>query len=123
MDLSLSEDQRAVRSAVREWVDAVVVPDALRNDREERFPQEGLDGLVRDGWIGLTIPAEYGGPELGLLDGHLQVADETRTVLVQRDVERLEIFKSAGYDSMVGTIDRIFSDDVSRRQPLGYIKM
>jgi alkylation response protein AidB-like acyl-CoA dehydrogenase len=61
MDLTLSPEQDAARRAVREWVDAVVVPAAIRNDREERFPQEGLDGLVRDGWIGLTIPEEYGG--------------------------------------------------------------
>jgi alkylation response protein AidB-like acyl-CoA dehydrogenase len=42
-------------------VDAVVAPAAIRNDREERFPQEALDGLIRDGWIGLTIPEQYGG--------------------------------------------------------------
>ena len=61
MDLSLSDDQRAVRSAVREWVDAVVVPDALRNDREERFPQEALDGLRQTGFVGMTIGEKYGG--------------------------------------------------------------
>ena len=61
MDLSLSEDQRAVRSAVREWVDAVVVPDALRNDREERFPQEALDGLRATGFVGMTIGERWGG--------------------------------------------------------------
>ena len=61
MDLTLSPEQEATRRTVREWVDAVVAPAAIRNDREERFPQEGLDGLVRDGWIGLTIPEEYGG--------------------------------------------------------------
>jgi alkylation response protein AidB-like acyl-CoA dehydrogenase len=61
VDLSLSPEQDATRSAVREWVDAVVAPAAIRNDREERFPQEALDGLIRDGWIGLTIPEEYGG--------------------------------------------------------------
>ena len=61
MDLTLSPEQEATRRVVREWVDAVVVPAAIRNDREERFPQEGLDGLLRDGWIGLTIPEEYGG--------------------------------------------------------------
>jgi len=61
MDLTLSPEQDAARRAVREWVDAVVAPAAIRNDREERFPQEGLDGLIRDGWIGLTIPEEYGG--------------------------------------------------------------
>lgn len=61
MDLSLSPEQDATRRALREWVDAVVAPQAIRNDREERFPQEALDGLIRDGWIGLTIPEEYGG--------------------------------------------------------------
>jgi alkylation response protein AidB-like acyl-CoA dehydrogenase len=61
VDLVLSPEQEATRRAVRDWVDAVVAPAAMRNDREERFPSEALDGLVRDGWIGLTIPEEYGG--------------------------------------------------------------
>jgi alkylation response protein AidB-like acyl-CoA dehydrogenase len=61
MDLSLSEEQRAVQSAVRVWVDAVVVPDALRNDREERFPQEALDGLCETGFVGMTIGERWGG--------------------------------------------------------------
>ncbi len=61
MDLALSPEQEAARRSVREWVDAVVAPAAIRNDREERFPQEALDGLKRDGWIGLTIPEQYGG--------------------------------------------------------------
>jgi alkylation response protein AidB-like acyl-CoA dehydrogenase len=61
MDLALSPEQEAARNSVRSWVDAVVAPAAIRNDREERFPQEALEGLKRDGWIGLTIPEQYGG--------------------------------------------------------------
>jgi alkylation response protein AidB-like acyl-CoA dehydrogenase len=61
VDLVLRDEQRAVRAAVREWVEAVVAPDALRNDREERFPQEALDGLRQTGFVGMTIPEEYGG--------------------------------------------------------------
>jgi alkylation response protein AidB-like acyl-CoA dehydrogenase len=61
VDLVLSDDQRAVQLAVREWVAEVVSPDALRNDREERFPQEALDGLKKTGFVGMTIPEEYGG--------------------------------------------------------------
>jgi alkylation response protein AidB-like acyl-CoA dehydrogenase len=61
MDMSLSEDQEAVRKAVRTWVDDVVVPRALQNDREERFPQEALDGLAETGFVGLTVPEQYGG--------------------------------------------------------------
>ena len=61
MDLALTPEQQAAKESVAAWVDAVVVPQAIRNDREERFPQEALDGLIRDGWVGLTIPEEYGG--------------------------------------------------------------
>jgi alkylation response protein AidB-like acyl-CoA dehydrogenase len=61
MDLALTPEQEATRRTVAGWVDEVVVPAAIRNDREERFPQEALDGLIRDGWVGLTIPEQYGG--------------------------------------------------------------
>ncbi|MDP3713916.1 MAG: acyl-CoA dehydrogenase family protein [Mycobacteriales bacterium] len=61
MDLTLSAEQEAVRKAVKEWVDDVVAPRALANDREERFPQEALDGLRQTGFIGLSIPEQWGG--------------------------------------------------------------
>ena len=59
--MSLTSEQDAVRKAVREWVDDVVAPPALKNDREERFPQEALDGLRETGFIGLSVPEEFGG--------------------------------------------------------------
>jgi alkylation response protein AidB-like acyl-CoA dehydrogenase len=61
VDFTLSPEQDAVKSAVSKWVDDVVTPRALQNDREERFPQEALDGLRQTGFIGLTIPEEFGG--------------------------------------------------------------
>ena len=61
MDLTLSVEQEAVRKAVKEWVDDVVAPPALRHDREESFPQESLDGLRQTGFIGLSIPEQWGG--------------------------------------------------------------
>ena len=61
MDMSLTAEQDAVRKAVKEWVDDVVAPPALENDRTERFPQEALDGLRETRFIGLSIPEEHGG--------------------------------------------------------------
>jgi alkylation response protein AidB-like acyl-CoA dehydrogenase len=61
MDMTLTAEQDAVRKAVKEWVDDVVAPRALENDRKERFPQEALDGLKQTGFIGLSIPEEFGG--------------------------------------------------------------
>src|SRR4051795_7197625 len=61
MNLELSSEHRALRDTARRWVDDVVVPNALENDRAERFPQEALDGLCKTGFIGLSIAEEYGG--------------------------------------------------------------
>jgi alkylation response protein AidB-like acyl-CoA dehydrogenase len=61
VDLTLTDEQRAARAAFRCWVDDVVTPYAQENDRRERFPQEALDGLRATGFIGLTIPEQYGG--------------------------------------------------------------
>jgi alkylation response protein AidB-like acyl-CoA dehydrogenase len=61
VDLALTSEQAAVRKAIREWVDEVVAPAALDNDRTERFPEEALAGLRAGGWLGLSIPEEFGG--------------------------------------------------------------
>jgi hypothetical protein len=61
VDLTLNDEQEAVRTLAKDLVETAVIPHAIRNDREERFPQEALDGLVETGFIGLTIPEEYGG--------------------------------------------------------------
>ena len=101
MDMSLTADQEAVRKAVHEWVDDVVVPRALSNDREERFPQEALDGLKQTGFIGMTIPEEYGGggadplsyllliEELGRGDANVRSIVSVHLGLVAGVIERL----------------------------------
>ena len=101
MDMSLTAEQDAVRKAVREWVDDVVVPRALSNDREERFPQEALDGLKQTGFIGMTIPEEFGGggadplsyllliEELGRGDANVRSIVSVHLGLVAGVVERL----------------------------------
>ncbi len=61
MDLSLTEAQQDFRDSVRTWAEKVVTPLALDNDRTERFPSEALRGLRANGYLGLTVPIEYGG--------------------------------------------------------------
>ncbi|HKA68416.1 MAG TPA: acyl-CoA dehydrogenase family protein [Actinomycetes bacterium] len=61
MDLRLSEEHRALRSTFHDWAEDILVPDAIRNDREERFPAEALAALRAAGYLGLTIPTEFGG--------------------------------------------------------------
>ena len=61
MDLALTDEQEELRRTVRRWVDEVVVPPAIENDRLERFPVEALEGLKDLDLLGLTIPEAYGG--------------------------------------------------------------
>src|SRR5687768_12261696 len=105
MDLRLSDEQRAVRDAVRTWVDAVVVPDALRNDREERFPQEALDGLRETGFVGITIPERYGGGGADPLTYCLFIEELGRGDANVRSIMSVHLMLVAG------SIDRWGSDD------------
>jgi alkylation response protein AidB-like acyl-CoA dehydrogenase len=109
MDLSLSDEQQAVRAALREFVDRVVAPRAIANDREERFPQEGFDGLRQNGWIGLTIPEEYGGGGADPLT-YLLVIEE-----LSRGDANVRSLVSAHLGLVAGPIARWGSEEQKRR--------
>ena len=62
MDFSFTPDQESLRGHVQELLRAVCPPEyAERCDREARPPREAYEALAKHGWLGLTIPAEYGG--------------------------------------------------------------
>jgi alkylation response protein AidB-like acyl-CoA dehydrogenase len=59
--MDLTNEQRAIRDAVREFAREEIRPEAERADREERFPEDVWDGLAELDMTGLTTPEEYGG--------------------------------------------------------------
>ncbi|MDE3101098.1 MAG: acyl-CoA/acyl-ACP dehydrogenase [Chloroflexota bacterium] len=69
MDFSLSEDQRAIREAVREL--CARFPDAYWRALDERseYPTDFVKALTDAGWLGALIPRRYGGSELPVADG------------------------------------------------------
>ena len=103
MDLILTPDQEAVRKAVREWVDDVVVPRALANDREERFPQEALDGLRQTGFLGMSIPEEYGGGGADPLSYVLFIEELGRGDANVRSIVSVHLGLVAGVIARMGT--------------------
>ncbi|HEY5633539.1 MAG TPA: acyl-CoA dehydrogenase family protein [Burkholderiaceae bacterium] len=60
----LTEDQRMVRDAVREFVRGEVAPHAARWDRDSEFPAEALRGLAALGCYGVAVPERWGGAGL-----------------------------------------------------------
>ncbi|GAA2393894.1 acyl-CoA dehydrogenase family protein [Streptomyces glaucosporus] len=61
MDLELSEEQAAVRRLAKEFVDREIVPHAAEWDRAESIDRAVVKALGDLGFLGLTIPEEYGG--------------------------------------------------------------
>ena len=64
MDLHLSDEELQLKEAARRFVRREIAPVAEKMDREDYFPREVFRHLGEEGFLGLTIPEEYGG--LGL---------------------------------------------------------
>ncbi|MGY2010217.1 acyl-CoA dehydrogenase family protein [Nocardia gipuzkoensis] len=61
MNLELSDDQTAARQLAADFVDREVAPHAARWDREESVDRAIVGRLGALGFLGLTIPEQYGG--------------------------------------------------------------
>ena len=71
----LTDLQRDILGAVREFVDAEIIPVAGELDRTDTYPDQIVAGLRELGVFGLTIDPEYGGLGESLLTYAL-VAEE-----------------------------------------------
>ena len=60
-DFDLTDEQRLVRSSVREFAEKEILPHVERYEREERYPIELIQKLIPLGYIAPMIPEEYGG--------------------------------------------------------------
>ncbi|WP_030056468.1 MULTISPECIES: acyl-CoA dehydrogenase family protein [Streptomyces] len=61
MNLELSEEQSAVRDLAASFTDREIVPYAAEWDRVESVDRAIIGKLAKVGFLGLTIPEEYGG--------------------------------------------------------------
>ncbi|WP_327692780.1 acyl-CoA dehydrogenase family protein [Streptomyces sp. NBC_00459] len=79
MDFELTEDQEAIRKAVagllRDFDDRYW----MEKDRDHEFPADFYDTVARGGWLGLTIPEEYGGHGLGITEATLLLEEVARS--------------------------------------------
>ena len=60
LDSVLSEEERMIRDAIREWVEEEVIPIIGEAYYERRFPRSLIPGLGELGVLGANLPEEYG---------------------------------------------------------------
>ena len=74
----LTPDQISLKAKARELAESVFLPTADETDRTEAYPWENIGALRDGGFMGMTIPTEYGGRGLNYLDTVLVVEEMAR---------------------------------------------
>jgi alkylation response protein AidB-like acyl-CoA dehydrogenase len=74
----LTSDQKDILDAVRDFVDAEILPVASDLEHNDEYPKDIVDGLKELGVFGLMIPEEYGGLGQSLLTYALVVEEIAR---------------------------------------------
>ena len=73
MDFSLSEDHRAIRDGVNAVVRRFDDEYWLARDEDGVFPREFHKAMADAGWLGITMPTEYGGSGLGVTEASIMM--------------------------------------------------
>ncbi len=76
--LTLTEDQQQVRDLAREFAEQEIAPVAAQLEADHAFPAALVRQMGEMGFLGLTVPEEYGGTGLGYVTYALVSAEIAR---------------------------------------------
>lgn len=79
MNFELTEDQQLIRSSVAELAAKFDDHYWMAKDQAHEFPQEFYDAIAGGGWLGMTIPEQYGGHGLGITEATILAEEVARS--------------------------------------------
>lgn len=71
----LTEEQRMIRDAARDFVQNRITPFAHDWDKNKTFPKDAIQGLGELGFLGMTIPEQWGGSNIGYISAALVIEE------------------------------------------------
>ena len=75
MDFKLTPEQEMIRDMVRDFTEKNIKPVAALYDEEKQFPFQNLKKMSDLGLMGMNIPIEFGGSEVGVVAYSLAIAE------------------------------------------------
>lgn len=79
MDFELTEDQETIRKSVAGLLRDFDDQYWMEKDQAHEFPAEFYATVAGGGWLGITIPEEYGGHGLGITEASLLLEEVARS--------------------------------------------
>jgi alkylation response protein AidB-like acyl-CoA dehydrogenase len=100
MDFTLNDNHKMVQRTVYDFARKTVMPVIREHDRAHTFPHELLPQMAALGFMGICLPARYGGAgldylSLGIISEGLEYADSSvrETIAVHLGLHALPIFQ------------------------------
>jgi len=75
MDFKLTPEQEMIRDMVRDFTEKNIKPVAAEYDEEKQFPYQNLKRMAELGLMGMNIPVEFGGSEVGVVAYSLAITE------------------------------------------------
>ncbi len=109
MDFSLTEEQRAIQEAAREFALGEIEPIVDEIDEAQRFPREAMRKAGELGFLGVIFPEELGGAGLGYVEYVLVITELSK-------VDPSVGISVAAHNSLCANHIYKFGDDEQRRR-------
>ncbi|RMF84842.1 MAG: acyl-CoA dehydrogenase, partial [Nitrospinota bacterium] len=77
MDFAFTEQQQMIRQEVRHLARKFGAEYWREKDRTGEYPEEFFQAFAQQGWLGIALPAEYGGGGLGIVEACILLEEIT----------------------------------------------